>query len=257
MPDSRPSSAPSAISSTMCRRSSSPPRTRRQKAWACLLDLEIRPHLAISDNEPKESPARRFCGNVGYKISQVLRKRVEETFGWAKTVGGLRRTLLSGRTKTWHAGYYVMGAKQPDPGGSPPLASSAQRRPEPKKRPPFGHRSPLWSHRPTLSIEKAPARLGNWNAADHRFFSLRSCCSSTRDLYARTDRERDRGGWQGATIQDARCPCHEVPALERFAQVSVIPDLLIGLTGRTRALIVPTCGSENAVQGDNCFPTDA
>jgi transposase len=75
-----------------------------------LVDLEIRPHLAIPDNAPKESPARRFRGNVGYKISQVVRKRVEEIFGWAKTVGGLRRTRLKGRTKTWHAGYYVMAA---------------------------------------------------------------------------------------------------------------------------------------------------
>jgi hypothetical protein len=41
---------------------------------------------------------------------QVVRKRVEEIFGWAKTVGGLRRTRLKGRTKTWHAGYYVMAA---------------------------------------------------------------------------------------------------------------------------------------------------
>jgi transposase len=75
-----------------------------------LLDLKIRPHLAIPENAPARSPARRFQGSAGYKVSQVIRKRVEEIFGWGKTVGGLRRTRLKGRIKTWNHGFYVMAA---------------------------------------------------------------------------------------------------------------------------------------------------
>lgn len=35
----------------------------------------------------------------GYRISQRIRKRVEEIFGWAKTIGGLRRARHVGRWK--------------------------------------------------------------------------------------------------------------------------------------------------------------
>ncbi len=75
-----------------------------------VVDLSIRPHLAIPDNAPLRSPARRFCRSAGYKVSQVIRKRVEEIFGWAKTVGGLRKTRVKGRVKSWANGYYVMAA---------------------------------------------------------------------------------------------------------------------------------------------------
>jgi transposase len=75
-----------------------------------VLDLGIRPHLAIPDNAPATCPVRRFRGNVGYAVSQVIRKRVEEIFGWAKTVGGFRKTRLKGRVKTWTSGYWVMAA---------------------------------------------------------------------------------------------------------------------------------------------------
>lgn len=75
-----------------------------------VVDLGVRPHLAIPDNAPKSSPARRFCRSAGYRISQVIRKRVEEIFGWAKTVGGLRKTRLKGTEKVRGAGYWVMAA---------------------------------------------------------------------------------------------------------------------------------------------------
>ncbi len=93
------------------------PRTLAGDKGYCLgdfpqrvVDLGIRPHLAIPDNAPARSPARRFCRSAGYKVSQVIRKRVEEIFGWAKTVGGFRKTRVKGREKTWHAGYWVMAA---------------------------------------------------------------------------------------------------------------------------------------------------
>ena len=93
------------------------PRTLAGDKGYCLgdfpqrvVDLRIRPHLAIPDNAPAHSPARRFRGSAGYRVSQVIRKRVEEIFGWGKTVGGFRKTRLKGRVRTWASGYYVMAA---------------------------------------------------------------------------------------------------------------------------------------------------
>lgn len=48
----------------------------------------------------------RTVRHRGYAISQWVRKRVEETFGWIKTGGGLRRARYRGRegfrcTPTW------------------------------------------------------------------------------------------------------------------------------------------------------------
>jgi Transposase DDE domain len=40
----------------------------------------------------------------------VVRKRVEEIFGWLKTVGGLRRTRFKGRERTWMSSYFVAAA---------------------------------------------------------------------------------------------------------------------------------------------------
>jgi hypothetical protein len=37
---------------------------------------------------------------VGYQVSQRKRKRLEEIFGWLKTVGGLRKTRFIGQAKT-------------------------------------------------------------------------------------------------------------------------------------------------------------
>lgn len=75
-----------------------------------VLDLGIEPHLAVPKNAPRSCPARRFVGTVGCKVSQVVRKRVEEIFGWGKSVGGLRRTKLKGRRRTWDASYLIMAA---------------------------------------------------------------------------------------------------------------------------------------------------
>lgn len=75
-----------------------------------VLDLGIKPHLAVPDNAPAHSPARRFVRSAGYRVSQVVRKRVEEIFGWGKSVAGLRRTKLKGRLKTWDGSYLIMAA---------------------------------------------------------------------------------------------------------------------------------------------------
>jgi transposase len=75
-----------------------------------VLDLGIKPHLAVPANAPASSPARRFVRSKGYKVSQVIRKRVEEIFGWGKSIAGLRRTKLKGRRRTWDGSYLIMAA---------------------------------------------------------------------------------------------------------------------------------------------------
>ncbi len=76
-----------------------------------VLDLGITPHLAINEKSgAADSPARRFVKRRGYAASQRVRKRVEEIFGWMKTVGGFRRTRFKGRAKTQWWGYFVAAA---------------------------------------------------------------------------------------------------------------------------------------------------
>jgi hypothetical protein len=43
-------------------------------------------------------------------VNQRVRKRVEEIFGWMKTVGGFRRTRFKGAQKTQVAAYFVGAA---------------------------------------------------------------------------------------------------------------------------------------------------
>ncbi|MGH7295016.1 MAG: transposase, partial [Polyangiaceae bacterium] len=38
----------------------------------------------------------RTTGHAGYAISQRVRKRIEEVFGWIKTVGNFRKTRYIG-----------------------------------------------------------------------------------------------------------------------------------------------------------------
>ena len=52
----------------------------------------------------------RTTRHAGYDISQVIRKRIEEIFGWAKTIGGFRRTRFRGVERTQLAAYIVGAA---------------------------------------------------------------------------------------------------------------------------------------------------
>lgn len=62
-----------------------------------LKDHGVTPHIAQNDSGNRTSAIdSRTTRHEGYKISQRKRKLVEEIFGWAKTVGGLRKTRLRG-----------------------------------------------------------------------------------------------------------------------------------------------------------------
>jgi IS5 family transposase len=62
--------------------------------------LNVTPHVAQNDKRPGGSAVdKRTTRHAGYKVSQIRRKRVEEVFGWLKTVGMLRKTRHRGVLK--------------------------------------------------------------------------------------------------------------------------------------------------------------
>ena len=73
--------------------------------------MNVTPHVASNTTRRGGSAVdRRTTRHVGYSISQRLRKRVEEIFGWMKTVGGFRRSRYCGIARTQQAGYMVGAA---------------------------------------------------------------------------------------------------------------------------------------------------
>ena len=53
--------------------------------------VNVSPHVAQNDTNRRSAIDRRTTRHPGYAHSQRVRKRIEEAFGWAKTVGGLRK----------------------------------------------------------------------------------------------------------------------------------------------------------------------
>jgi transposase len=72
--------------------------------------LQVTPHVAQNTSGRRSAIDRRTTRHPGYAVSQRLRKRVEEVFGWFKTVGGFRRTRYRGLARTQLAGYLVATA---------------------------------------------------------------------------------------------------------------------------------------------------
>jgi len=64
-----------------------------------LWQRSIRPHMAMIRGRTTPGLDGRTTRSAGYQISQRIRKRIEELFGWTKTVGGLRRTRYRGKKK--------------------------------------------------------------------------------------------------------------------------------------------------------------
>ena len=65
----------------------------RDFVWDCR-DMHITPHVAQRRHSAIDGRTTR---HGGYRLSQRVRKRVEEVFGWVKTVGVKRRELSTSR----------------------------------------------------------------------------------------------------------------------------------------------------------------
>jgi hypothetical protein len=63
---------------------------------ADMRDLEATPHVTQNDKARRSAIDGRTTRHAGYQISQCVRKRIEEAFGWIKTIGGQRKTRYRG-----------------------------------------------------------------------------------------------------------------------------------------------------------------
>lgn len=62
-------------------------------------NLGITPHVAQNNKNRASRIDERTTRHCGYDMSQRKRKRIEEIFGWMKTVGGLRKLRYRGRKR--------------------------------------------------------------------------------------------------------------------------------------------------------------
>ena len=76
----------------------------------------IEPHVAINGTVSKNGVVRKtavpseVASSLGYAISQRLRKRIEEGFGWGKTVAGLAQVKVRGLDKVRAAFVFAIAA---------------------------------------------------------------------------------------------------------------------------------------------------
>lgn len=63
---------------------------------AAIRRLGVTPHVAQHSNGRRSAIDGRTTRHPGYVISQRIRKRIEEVFGWGKEVAGMRRMRLRG-----------------------------------------------------------------------------------------------------------------------------------------------------------------
>jgi transposase len=71
----------------------------------------ITPHVAQTRDKRRRSAVDgRTVRHSGYDVSQRLRKRIEEIFGWAKTIACFRKTRFRGQARTQLAAHLVAAA---------------------------------------------------------------------------------------------------------------------------------------------------
>jgi len=81
-----------------------------QKAFvAGCRQREIAPHVSCKAGVRVEGLDKRTTERSGCQTSLRIRKRVEEIFGWIKTVGGFRRSRWIGIERTQAVAYFVAG----------------------------------------------------------------------------------------------------------------------------------------------------
>ncbi|RWL96214.1 MAG: IS5 family transposase [Mesorhizobium sp.] len=70
-----------------------------------LRQRQVNPHITVQGTVSSTGTVRktaidgRTTRHAGYTVSQRIRKRIEEIFGWVKKPGGLTKTKLRGRSK--------------------------------------------------------------------------------------------------------------------------------------------------------------
>jgi transposase len=78
---------------------------RKLRRW------RITPHIAANTERRGGSTIDgRTTRHIGYRISQRIRKKAEEIFGWMKTVGNFKKTRYKGEEKTQLSAWFVGAA---------------------------------------------------------------------------------------------------------------------------------------------------
>jgi transposase len=76
-----------------------------------LREINVTPHVAQNSTPRRRSAIDgRTARHSGYAASQRIRKRIEEVFGWVKTIAGLRKTKLRGIEKVGWAFTFAVAA---------------------------------------------------------------------------------------------------------------------------------------------------
>lgn len=75
-----------------------------------LRSMNVRAHVTQNTNGRRSAIDRRTTRHAGYAISQKIRKRIEEGFGWIKTVAGQRKTRFRGQDKVGWAFAFAAAA---------------------------------------------------------------------------------------------------------------------------------------------------
>lgn len=75
-----------------------------------LKSMNVRPHVAQNDTGRRSNIDQRTTRHASYAMSQKIRKRIEEGFGWLKTVGSYRKTRFKGTDRVGWAFTFAMAA---------------------------------------------------------------------------------------------------------------------------------------------------
>jgi transposase len=75
-----------------------------------LRTMNVRPHIAQNTSGRRSAIDQRTTRHPGYAVSQRIRKRIEEAFGWTKTVAGMAKTKLRGLPKVGWAFTFAAAA---------------------------------------------------------------------------------------------------------------------------------------------------
>ena len=75
-----------------------------------LQDMKVTPHVAQNVSGRTSAIDRRTTRHDGYRHSQRIRKRIEEGFGWIKTIAGQQKTKFRGRERVGFAFTFAAAA---------------------------------------------------------------------------------------------------------------------------------------------------
>lgn len=75
-----------------------------------LRSMKVTPHVAQNTSNRRSAIDRRTTRHPGYAVSQRIRKRIEEAFGWIKTIAGQEKTRFRGRDRVGWAFTFTAAA---------------------------------------------------------------------------------------------------------------------------------------------------